>query len=124
MKKLMVVALAVVGLAGSSCIIETSSPCWSNGTCVVGASCDYAGDMDCVSRTSAWWCSPSGYIQSVDCLTDTAAQGGCYGTGTAYAACGEITGCQDARCMCSDNPSFCGAVLNIGGCTGTAVCHP
>ena len=125
MKKLLVGALVVVGLIGSSCVIEaTTGRCWDDGTCTAGGSCDYAGDMDCVSRTVAWWCSPSGSIQQVDCLTDTAANGGCVGTGTAYAACGEISGCQDARCMCSNDPSFCGAVLNTGTCTGTAVCHP
>ena len=126
MKKVFVgVALVLSPSVLSGCIIEASTDyCWDNGTCTVGASCSYAGDMDCISQTAAWWCSPSGYIQQVNCLTDTAANGGCAGTGTAYAACGRILGCQDARCLCSNTPDFCGAALTIGSCTGTAVCGP
>jgi hypothetical protein len=125
MKKLLVAVVAVVGLLGASCIVTTSSnPCWIDGTCVVGASCDYSGDMDCISQSQAWWCSPSGYIQQVDCVSDTAANGGCADVGMTYAACGTISPCQDARCLCTDNPTVCGSTVTMGSCTGSVHCGP
>jgi hypothetical protein len=141
MKGLLVGGALVLAVAMSGCIIETdncplgqhevagvcvadATYCWEYGTCTIGASCDYYGDMDCVSNTVAWWCSPGGYIQQVDCITDVAANGGCADSGQAYAACGSITGCQDARCLCSNNPAVCTGSITIGGCTGAAHCGP
>ncbi len=123
MKRLLVGLVVVAAVAGSACVIEAStSRCWDDGTCTVGASCDYNGDMDCISNSQAWWCS-GGLIYQIDCTTNTAAQGGCVGTGTAYAACGHISPCRpDAQCICSNDPAVCGATVTMGSCTGQVVC--
>jgi len=122
MKRSLVGVVMVVALFGSGCIIETTDRCWDTGNCTIGASCDYEGDMDCISNSQAWWCS-GGLIYQIDCATNTAAQGGCAGTGTAYAACGHISPCRpDAQCICGNDPAMCSSTVVMGSCTGSVVC--
>jgi len=145
MKGLIVFGALLLAVAVSGCVIEATPCscdttlacesgcacdldcgvhyCWETGSCVVGASCDYVGDMDCVSSAEAWWCSPSGLIQSVRCDLANYAGGGCFGV-SAYTLCGYIPGCQpDDRCICLGTPYTCGSTVTTStGCTGVITC--
>ena len=129
MKKLLVGALVVVGLIGSSCVIEATT-CRSdevmiNGICyarvsscpagqvlrdgycwAVGASCDFVNDQDCMSRTQAWWCDTSGIFRINDCLTQ------CAGLAP-YACCGYDPTRGDDACLCCMDASCGGFTCHI-----------